>query len=257
MIPSPRSSDDIQATAQEAAAHEVDGAGPGARVPGRGARTRKQQFPLFWIALGAVVVIAGIAAVVASASGNDTKGGSNGAATSHEFGTVTVTGTPLPRLGDSGSDPAIGETIPTVKGESFAGTPVTIAPDGQAQLIVFLAHWCPHCNREAPKLAAYLSQHGGTPAGVDAHDRPHRLQRAGAELAAVAVGEGHGAGRRAHTRRRPERHGRQRVRIERLSVHRRRRQERQGGRPAQRRAGRRLLRGGVQHALAAGSGYPA
>ena len=31
---------------------------------------------------------------------------------------------------------------------SFDGTPVEIAPDGKAKLVVFLAHWCPHCRAE-------------------------------------------------------------------------------------------------------------
>jgi thiol-disulfide isomerase/thioredoxin len=34
-------------------------------------------------------------------------------------------------------------------------------------MIVFLAHWCPHCNAEAPRLAAYLESQGGVPAGVE------------------------------------------------------------------------------------------
>lgn len=77
-----------------------------------------------------------------------------------------MTGTPLPAMPDSGTDPAAGEPIPTVTGQNFAGDPVTIAPNGKPQLIVFLAHWCPHCNAEAPQLAAYLKA-SGVPAGVD------------------------------------------------------------------------------------------
>jgi thiol-disulfide isomerase/thioredoxin len=141
----------------------------GPRTPARAtaARTPQKQFPVFWVALGVVIVIAGIAAIVASSSGSDSESGGSGAATGHEYGTVTVTGKPLPPLPDSGKDPAVGDTIPTLKGENFKGQPVTIAPNGKAQMIVFLAHWCPHCNAEAPKLAAYLTDHGGTPENVD------------------------------------------------------------------------------------------
>jgi thiol-disulfide isomerase/thioredoxin len=129
-------------------------------------RGQQQQFPVFWVGLGVVLVIAVIAAIVAGVGGDDSKsgrGGGGGGASSHEFGTIHVKGSKLPPLPDRGKDPAIGSTIPTVTGENFSGQGVTIAPNGKAQMIVFLAHWCPHCNREAPKLAAYLQQHGGVP----------------------------------------------------------------------------------------------
>jgi thiol-disulfide isomerase/thioredoxin len=135
---------------------------PATRSPAAG-RAQQKQFPVFWVGLGVVLAIAVIAVIVAGGGGNGSKAGTGGGASSHEFGTVTVTSTTLPQLPGTGKDPALGETIPTVTGEDFAGTGVTIAPDGKAQMIVFLAHWCPHCNREAPKLAAYLRQHGGVP----------------------------------------------------------------------------------------------
>jgi thiol-disulfide isomerase/thioredoxin len=125
---------------------------------------------VFWVALGAVAAIA-IGAIVFTVVGGDddsSSGGSGSGSTSREFGTVEVTGTPLPSLPSGGDDPAVGETIPTVAGENFREQPVTIAPSGKAQMIVFLAHWCPHCNAEAPRLAAYLAANGGAPpADVD------------------------------------------------------------------------------------------
>jgi cytochrome c biogenesis protein CcmG/thiol:disulfide interchange protein DsbE len=132
------------------------------RPSGSSARTRG--FPVFWVALGAVLLIA-VIAVVAS-SGGDDGSSSGGSGTGHEYGPVKVTGDPLPRYAAGGQDPAVGDTIPTVAGENFSGTPLTIAPDGKAQLVVFLAHWCPHCNAEAPKLAEYLRDNGGVPADV-------------------------------------------------------------------------------------------
>jgi thiol-disulfide isomerase/thioredoxin len=48
----------------------------------------------------------------------------------------------------------MGKTPPILNGYTFAGKPVTIAPgaNGQPLMLVFLAHWCPHCNREVPRL---------------------------------------------------------------------------------------------------------
>jgi thiol-disulfide isomerase/thioredoxin len=114
-----------------------------------------------WAAIGVVVVLGIVAIVIASGSGGgESSGGVD------QFGTPKVSGTALTPYSSFGRDPAVGEQAPTVRGQSFAGRPVAIAPDGKPRMIVFLAHWCPHCNVEAPKLAAYLDEHG-LPANVD------------------------------------------------------------------------------------------
>ena len=128
----------------------------------------KPSFPVFWIALGVIAVI-GIGIAIVSSGSDDTKksSGGSGTATSHEFGTVVVDGTALAPLPDKGTDRTVGKPIPTINGQTFAGRAATIAPNGKAQMILFLAHWCPHCNREAPRLVAYLNKFGGVPAGVE------------------------------------------------------------------------------------------
>lgn len=77
---------------------------------------------------------------------------------------VTITGTSLPELG-SGTDNAIGQLIPEVTGASFDGAPVSIAHDGRAKLVLFVAHWCPHCQAEVPRLVSLAKN--GQIAGVD------------------------------------------------------------------------------------------
>jgi thiol-disulfide isomerase/thioredoxin len=79
---------------------------------------------------------------------------------------VTVTGTPLPKFAPDGADPAVGQTIPELKGQSFDGSPVEVRNDGRAKLILFVAHWCPHCQREVPLLVDYLKSIA-LPGGVD------------------------------------------------------------------------------------------
>jgi thiol-disulfide isomerase/thioredoxin len=81
---------------------------------------------------------------------------------------VAVSGAPLPELPDGAGpdgDPARGRPMPEIRGASFDGAPVVIAPDGQAKMIVFLAHWCPHCQAEVPPLVAWVAG-GGLPAAV-------------------------------------------------------------------------------------------
>lgn len=68
--------------------------------------------------------------------------------------TVEVTGDALAPLSRSGNpDPAVGVVPPTLAGTTYDGEPIEIVPgaDG-ATMLVFLAHWCPHCNAEIPVL---------------------------------------------------------------------------------------------------------
>ena len=70
--------------------------------------------------------------------------------------TVTVSGTTLAQLPDSGADPALGATIPTLSGADLDGKPMTIGPTGSPQVILIVAHWCPHCQGEVPRLVSSL-----------------------------------------------------------------------------------------------------
>ena len=78
---------------------------------------------------------------------------------------VQITGTALPEL-KSGTDAAIGLTIPEVSGATFNGTPVSITHDGRPKLVLFVAHWCPHCQKEVPLIVSHLNQKA-LAAGVD------------------------------------------------------------------------------------------
>ncbi|MGI9648031.1 MAG: TlpA family protein disulfide reductase [Acidimicrobiia bacterium] len=70
-------------------------------------------------------------------------------------GEVTITGPALPLFG-SGPDAAIGQTAPVVNGSSFDGSEVNIEPSGKFSVIMFLAHWCPHCRGEVEDLGPYF-----------------------------------------------------------------------------------------------------
>ncbi|MEY2974061.1 MAG: hypothetical protein RIR49_481 [Actinomycetota bacterium] len=104
------------------------------------------------------------------------------AAYGDEVRPVTVIGEPLPEYGGSiDGDPAIGMVAPGLVGEDYTGAPVVAAHGtDRATLIVFLAHWCPHCNAEIPELNA-LRDAGRLPADLDvvavstaiAPDRPN------------------------------------------------------------------------------------
>ena len=81
---------------------------------------------------------------------------------------VTVTGEPIPVMAGNapvGQDIAFGWDAPLISGSDWKGNPVTIDPsDGRPKLIVFLAHWCPHCQAEVPEVQAWLNETGGSSA---------------------------------------------------------------------------------------------
>lgn len=128
----------------------------------------KKSSPTKWIVAGIAVVLVVIAAIaiVGGSSGSDKSSTGNnsstastnadGSSSSGEFQPVTYTGTALPALEESapaaGTDPAVGTAAPVLKGFAFNGMEMTIKASGKPVLLVFLAHWCPHCNAEIPRL---------------------------------------------------------------------------------------------------------
>jgi thiol-disulfide isomerase/thioredoxin len=55
---------------------------------------------------------------------------------------------------------------PEVRGSSFDGAPVAIAHDGRPKVVLFVAHWCPHCQREVALIQDWVDS-GAVPEGVD------------------------------------------------------------------------------------------
>lgn len=80
--------------------------------------------------------------------------------------TPVVNGSPLPAFAAGEDDPAVGMAAPQVSGVDFEGNQVQIGGSGRPTAIVFLAHWCPHCQREVPAVQAWLDATGGV-GGVD------------------------------------------------------------------------------------------
>ena len=81
--------------------------------------------------------------------------------------TITVEGDPLDPYDQSVEDMSVGAAAPVVSGESFDGTAMTVGgPTDNPTMVVFLAHWCPHCNDEIPELIA-LDEAGELPEGLD------------------------------------------------------------------------------------------
>ncbi len=130
-----------------------------------------------WIlaAVGVVVVFALFLAIRASSSSSTTAsrpppaGSAAGTVVQGNLSTadVAVAGNALPAFPDKPGtpDPALGAKAPTLTGKGFDGSPLTVGGAGQPTVVMFVAHWCPHCQREVPALQAEFNQKG-LPAGV-------------------------------------------------------------------------------------------
>jgi cytochrome c biogenesis protein CcmG, thiol:disulfide interchange protein DsbE len=118
-----------------------------------------------WWVVGGAVVLAGILAVVLSAGGGSSSSGGGVKPGQVEIAPVAVSGTPLPTLTDPTNDPAVGKTAPTLTGVTFNRSPVTIGNTGQAHVVIFVAHWCPHCQAEVPRIVS-LAKAGQVPVPI-------------------------------------------------------------------------------------------
>ena len=124
----------------------------------------RQRWLLPAVVVGIVVVAAIAAVVLTSGTGG---GGSSDlpsdlpSASTPAAGAPVISGTPLPPFGDPAADPALGEIIPTVTAPGGS-----IELDGQAKVLMFITHWCPHCQAEVPVVQDWVNA-GGLPPDVE------------------------------------------------------------------------------------------
>jgi len=134
------------------------------------------------LVLVVAVAFAAVAAIIVSDGDDETAGPattSADASTSTTIGgptvpvdplaaAVTVAGVPLAPLQNPLEDAAVGIKPPALQGTDYDGRPVSITPgaSGRPQLVVVVAHWCPHCNAEVPLLIEWRNS-GGVPSTVD------------------------------------------------------------------------------------------
>jgi cytochrome c biogenesis protein CcmG, thiol:disulfide interchange protein DsbE len=79
-----------------------------------------------------------------------------------EFLDVTVEGTALPQFAADAQDAAVGMDMPTVDAQTFAGDGVKLGHDGRPKVIMFLAHWCPHCQADVRSVQAWIDSGADT-----------------------------------------------------------------------------------------------
>jgi cytochrome c biogenesis protein CcmG/thiol:disulfide interchange protein DsbE len=112
------------------------------------------------IIIGAVGALVVLLLVVAVVFGNEEAGA--------EYGEPVVEGTALTLYPNSQAVDfsAAGQVAPDVIAKDYSGGDVSITNDGTAKAIAFIAHWCPHCQEEVPRVQEWLNNGGGVE-GVD------------------------------------------------------------------------------------------
>lgn len=123
----------------------------------RRAAAKRQR--LIYGGVGVVVLLIVVLVAVVSVGETDDRIG-----LSEVAGSPEIEGDTLPPIPEGGEDPAIGTAAPVIEGADFEGNPTRIGDS--AQVISFVAHWCPACNAELPEVVAWQDA-GGPPDGVD------------------------------------------------------------------------------------------
>jgi cytochrome c biogenesis protein CcmG/thiol:disulfide interchange protein DsbE len=133
-----------------------------ARAREQSAARRRWLLPAIAVAVIAVAAIAAIWLSSGSSGGGSSERPSNLPAASGPAGQgPVVSGSPLPLFESPSGDPALGLTIPTVTSPT-----ASIQLNGKAKILLFLAHWCPHCQAEVPVVQDWI-EGGNLPGDVD------------------------------------------------------------------------------------------
>jgi thiol-disulfide isomerase/thioredoxin len=134
--------------------------GRGAVAPSGGSGGGSNRLVLILVGV-AVVALVGVVAVLSAGEVSDIPSVEDVA------GPVAVEGAPIAvAYSEDGPDPAVGLPSPVITALDYDGQEVVIGAPGRAQILVFLAHWCPVCDRELPTLRSIVSA-DGVPDGVE------------------------------------------------------------------------------------------
>ena len=120
---------------------------------------------LKWLVVGVLALVV-VAVGVAFLAGRDAEQRAQNS-DAPEVSDVSIEGAPLPPFDGQEPDPAMERMAPAFAATTFDGVEVSVLPgDGTAKVIGFFAHWCPHCQRELPRLVDWLAVNE-LPAGVE------------------------------------------------------------------------------------------
>lgn len=125
------------------------------------ARAASSRRPIIIVVLAVVALVVAVSLLAARDADRDDS------SSSAQVADVSIQGAALPIFEGAQPDPALRTAAPAFAATSFAGAELSMQPgDGTAKVIGFFAHWCPHCQRELPRLADWLNNNP-LPDGVE------------------------------------------------------------------------------------------
>ena len=82
-------------------------------------------------------------------------------------GEINVDGESLPQYaGENDDNISLGLSAPTFSAPDQNSEIFNLEKNGNSKALLFLAHWCPHCQREVPVVQSFIDSNG-VPPGID------------------------------------------------------------------------------------------
>lgn len=123
------------------------------------AGSQRRQLPVFWIVV-ALLIVGGLVAAVLTQPDDEESAAVDAVADVPTYAEVRVDGDALAKFpGNDATDPAVGASLPTVRGTRTDGMKGVFAGTDGAQVIAVVAHWCPHCQAEVPRIRDWAAKH--------------------------------------------------------------------------------------------------
>ena len=114
-----------------------------------------------FIIAGAVVLVLGLAIAIGVTLSSEP------VAAGLPEGEINVDGESLPSYaGENDDNIALGLLAPTFSAPDQNSEIFQLEKNGNSKALLFLAHWCPHCQREVPVVQRFIDSNG-VPPGID------------------------------------------------------------------------------------------
>ena len=114
-----------------------------------------------FIIAGAVVLVLGLAIAIGVTLSSEP------VAAGLPEGEINVDGEFLPQYaGENDDNIALGLSAPTFSAPDQNSEIFNLEKNGNSKALLFLAHWCPHCQREVPVVQSFIDSNG-VPPGID------------------------------------------------------------------------------------------
>ena len=114
-----------------------------------------------FIIAGAVVLVIGLAIAIGVTLSSEP------VAAGLPEGEISVVGDFLPQYaGENDDNVALGLAAPTFSAPDQNSEIFQLEKNGNSKALLFLAHWCPHCQREVPVVQRFIDSNG-VPPGID------------------------------------------------------------------------------------------